>query len=149
MEQFVYNILKEIVFPIGQTYITQSNTNPAEILGFGTWERLKGKITVGLDEAVEEFNQIGKEGGEIKHTLTNQEAPSHAHILHSLNANEDGYIAANGNDAAYVLNYAYTPHSANTKGWTNTIAMGASGGNQPHNNLQPYKVVGYVWIRVD
>ena len=36
--------LMKLVFPIGSTYITQDNTNPSEILKFGTWERLKGKV---------------------------------------------------------------------------------------------------------
>lgn len=31
----------EKTIPIGQTYITQNDENPAEILGFGTWELIK------------------------------------------------------------------------------------------------------------
>lgn len=134
-------------FPIGATYITQNDTNPSTILGFGTWERLKGKVMVGLDENDEYFNEIGKTGGETKHTITNLEAPTHAHILHAINANENGYNAANGNDANVAMNYANGFHSIDTKGWTSVVAMGASGGGQPHNNLQPYRVVGYMWLR--
>ena len=55
--------LLELVFPIGSTYVTQTNTNPSTILGFGTWERLKGKVVVGLDENDADFNQINKTGG--------------------------------------------------------------------------------------
>ena len=36
-------ILKTML-PVGSRYVTQDNTNPNEILGFGTWERLKGKV---------------------------------------------------------------------------------------------------------
>ena len=42
-------ILKTML-PVGSRYVTQDNTNPSEILGFGTWERLKGKVCLGLDE---------------------------------------------------------------------------------------------------
>ena len=56
--------LMKLVFPIGSTYITQTNINPSEILKFGTWERIKGKVLVGLDENDTDFNEIGKTGGE-------------------------------------------------------------------------------------
>ena len=55
--------LLSLVFPIGSTYVTQTNTNPSTILGFGTWERLKGKVCLGLDEDDADFNQINKTGG--------------------------------------------------------------------------------------
>ena len=55
--------LMKLVFPIGSTYITQENTNPSKILKFGTWERLKGKVCLGLDEDDTDFNQINKTGG--------------------------------------------------------------------------------------
>lgn len=68
-----------MLFRFGSTYVTQTNTNPSTILRFGTWERLKGKIPIGLDEDVEQFNEIGKTGGEIEHTLTVLEMPTHSH----------------------------------------------------------------------
>ena len=52
--------LMKLVFPIGSTYITQEETNPSTILNFGTWERVKGKVLVGLDEDDTDFNTIGK-----------------------------------------------------------------------------------------
>lgn len=55
--------LMKLVFPIGSTYITQEETNPSTILNFGTWERVKGKVLVGLDENDTAFNIIGKTGG--------------------------------------------------------------------------------------
>ena len=71
--------LMKLVFPIGSTYITQTNTNPSTILKFGTWERVKGKVLVGLDEDDTTFNTIGKTGGEKTHTLTENEMPNHTH----------------------------------------------------------------------
>lgn len=70
------NKMQEDIFPIGSTYITQTDTNPSTILGFGTWERLKGKVLVGLDENDTNFNSIGKTGGEKTHQLTQAELPN-------------------------------------------------------------------------
>ncbi len=75
--------LMELVFPVGSTYITQSDTNPNTILEFGTWERLKGKVCLGIDEDDEDLDIIGKTGGEKTHKLTTQEMPSHTHALNN------------------------------------------------------------------
>lgn len=122
--------LLELVFPIGSTYITQTDTNPSTILGFGTWERLKGKVCLGLDEDDNDLKTIGNTGGEKNHKLTINEMPSHRHqVAKTNNSGADGW-AMSGN-------------------WAETGDFGTSptGGNQPHNNMQPYQVVGYMWIR--
>ena len=123
----------ELVFPIGSTYITQSNTNPSTILGFGTWERLKGRVCVGLDEDDTDFNTIGKTGGEKTHTLTIEEMPSHNH-----NSGNNFEASGGSNNWAIRSNAAY---------YGNPIATTSTGGGQAHNNLQPYQVVGYMWVR--
>lgn len=118
--------LLKVVFPIGSTYITQENTNPNTILGFGTWERLKGKVCLGLDENDEDFNTIGKTGGEKTHTLTINEIPKE--IWHS--GDNTG-----GVNISFDSGSGYGAHTQGTN-------LG-----QPHNNMQPYEVVGYMWIR--
>ncbi len=125
--------LLNLIFPIGSRYTTQTNTNPNTILGFGTWERLKGRVCVGLDEEDEAFNKIGKTGGEKTHTLTISEMPSHNHAWKYRNSAQSGSTTWNsaGSDST---GSASDP-------------IGNTGGNQPHNNLQPYEVVGYEWIR--
>ena len=122
--------LLELVFPIGSTYITQSNTNPNSILRFGTWERVRGRVLVGLDEDDKDFNTIGKTGGEKTHTLTVNEIPPHNHVIRNGTNGLDG-----GSDWAVSNSGSSNWNTANT------------GGGQAHNNLQPYKVVGYMWIR--
>ena len=131
-------IKKEILqlsFPIGQPYVTQTNTNPSTILGFGTWERVKGKVLVGLDEEDTDFNEIGKVGGEKTHILTISETPAHNH-------SSDGYVGSG--DGAYF--YA-TCNGTGTR-YEQSAYSSTVGGNQSHNNLQPYQVVGYIWIRI-
>lgn len=103
--------LMKLVFPVGSTYCTQDNTNPSEILKFGTWERVKGKVLVGLDEDDTDFNEIGKTGGEKKHTLTVDEMPSHTH---------DVAIAVNNavaGDSKYYFNFARYNKYSNYRHW--------------------------------
>lgn len=47
LEKLQTNLL-EMMFPIGSLRITNSAVNPGseEDLGFGTWERVKGKVLV-------------------------------------------------------------------------------------------------------
>ncbi len=116
-----FSSFKQLVFPIGSTYITQTNTNPSEILGFGTWERLKGKVCLGLDEGDTEFNLIGKTGGSKSHKHTTS-------ILggsYAMNKSGCHFVDASSQDGVASANYESTTVS----------------------NMQPYEVVGYMWIR--
>lgn len=125
--------LLSLVFPIGSTYVTQEETNPSTILGFGTWERLKGKVCLGLDENDADLNKIGNVGGEKNHTLTVAEIPSHNHanaVVNGQGSQQWGY------------QFQYT----NTAGYNNGASANTGGGKE-HNNMQPYMVVGYMWIR--
>ena len=126
--------LMKLVFPIGSTYITQTNTNPSTILKFGTWERVKGKVLVGLDEDDTDFNEIGKTGGEKTHTLTVDEMPAHNHSARFCEGTGVYSVFPKGNGS-----------NPEWGGSTNTIAN--TGEGQAHNILQPYEVVGYMWRR--
>lgn len=131
-------ILK-IAFPIGSRYVTEDKTNPSEILGFGVWERFKGgKIAIGVDEDDTDFNAIGKTGGEKEHTLTINEMPSHSH---NMDNHGEGMWAVGTNDAM-LGNGTSGNWAKKIDGDTQTAGEG-----QAHNNMQPYEVVGYMWIR--
>ena len=127
--------LLSLVFPIGSTYVTQTNTNPSTILGFGTWERLKGKICLGLDEDDNDLKTIGNTGGEKTHTLTINEMPKHKHLTR---AATPGTIGGWG-DGFVGLTDSYKQEP--------NFSTGDSGGGKAHNNMPPYQVVGYMWIR--
>ena len=120
--------LLSLVFPIGSTYVTQTNTNPSTILGFGTWERLKGKVVVGLDENDADFNQINKTGG-------SKYIQEHYH--------KDA-IAVNGHENLETVGYNGGQNTAQYYVRTSGV-QGTKTGNS--GNLQPYQVVGYMWIR--
>ena len=121
--------LMELVFPVGSTYVTQSNTNPNTILNFGTWERVKGKVLIGLDENDTDFNTVGKTGGEKEHTLTLSESP----------VNQISTTITDGTHVdGFLMRGGYNNDGQNYN-------IGGSG--QAHNNMPPYEVVGYMWIR--
>ena len=126
-------ILKTML-PVGSRYVTQDNTNPSEILGFGTWERLKGKVCLGLDEDDSDLNEIGKTGGEKTHTLTESEMPTHSHSM---------VFTATGAGSGKGIPWS---GSTNIYGEDPSCCQ-AKGGSQAHNNMQPFEVVGYMWIR--
>lgn len=127
--------LLSLVFPIGSTYVTQTNTNPSTILGFGTWERLKGKVCLGLDENDNDLKTIGNTGGEKTHTLTVEEMPSHNHLTRAAAVG----TASGFGDGFVGLTNSYSQDQ--------NFSTANSGGGKAHNNMQPYQVVGYMWIR--
>lgn len=105
----------------------------AAYFGFGTWAAYgTGQVLVGLDAGQTEFATPGKTGGEKTHTLTVPELASHSHAY------------AVDTNVTYAGTPGYDMFKVADSGSSNT---GETGGNQPHNNLQPYVVV-YRWQRV-
>jgi len=73
---------------------------------------------------------LHESGGEEKHVLTVSEMPSHQHSLQ--NAHDGG--GTEGNSANWDRE-----HIASGADYTSN-----TGGNQPHNNMQPFYVVNYI-----
>jgi len=124
------NVLEK-VYPVGSIYINASvNTNPATLLGFGTWVAFgAGKVIVGLDSGDTDFDTAEETGGAKTHTLSISEIPSHTHSLStSDNPGGTGAIEVAGGAP------------------TSTQTTQATGGGGAHNNLQPY-IVAYMWKR--
>lgn len=73
----VVSAVLQALFPVGSLYMTAIATDPATLLGFGTWARIgKGKSPVFVDETDATFQTVGATGGEKAHTLTRAELPS-------------------------------------------------------------------------
>lgn len=115
-------------FPIGYIYISVSNENPTNHFG-GTWVSFgAGKVLVGVDTSQTEFNTVEKTGGEKTHQLTVDEMPSHSH-------NTTNHAGAGSGSLSGGYNWGFNI------GDYGTLGTESAGGDQPHNNLQPYTTV--------
>lgn len=121
----------EIVYPVGSFYVSNVLTDPAEILGAGVWERVKGRSLFGVDESDNAFSTSGLTGGTKTEKLTIEQIPPHTHSYTSNNINNFVKVEA-----------------SSTYGQTNdsTRTSGSTGGGQAHNNMHPYYTV-YMWHR--
>lgn len=158
--------LLNMFYPIGSVYETMdSSFNPNEKWG-GTWERIKGRVLVGVDENDSDFNTTEKIGGEKTHKLSVSEMPSHSHSA-SEKSLKGGVKNISGQDKTWGLtpsgifsNWGDTKgiHSTSNGTTTNykdgfyldathTHTIGNTGGGNVHNNLQPY-VTCFIWKRV-
>ena len=130
------------IYPVGAIYISTTNTNPADLFGFGTWQAFgAGRTLVGVQTGDAEFGTVQATGGAKTHELTQSEMPRHAHSGARRPLYQRG---ANGNSASTVADF--NPSIVNT-GFTggSGTAQSASDG-VPHNNLQPYITV-FMWRR--
>lgn len=157
-------LIADMVYPIGSYYMSNISTNPAEILGMGVWEQVKGKVIVGVDEDDTDFASAGLTGGEKTHKLTIAEMPSHTHIQNSHNhtqnshshpANNPTLMGQNGNtkygEGGYNIMGTISARSWTTGATTatNNAATATNqntGGDGVHNNLQPFQTA-YIWLR--
>lgn len=126
--------LRDIFYPIGAIYESTSPNNPSTFIG-GTWERFgNGRVLVGVDEADSDFNTPNKTGGEKMHKLTIAEMPSHSH----------GQVVTANNTGSAIRRDYDSDGSAGI--YSQGVQTEATGGEQAHNNLQPYVTV-YMWRR--
>lgn len=134
-------------YPVGSIYMNASDaTNPATLLGFGTWVAFgAGKVPVGIDAGDTDFDTAEETGGAKTHTLDLDEMPSHRHggiePSGGTGANSNGFDVDNptsGDEPTKVEKFTTYTGGDTTDG--------TQGTTQAHNNLQPYIVV-YMWKR--
>lgn len=121
-------------YPIGSIYQSTEPTNPAIFMG-GVWERFgNGRVLIGVDEIDTDFNAASRLGGEKAHTLTIDEMPSHSHRQ---------FVSANNGSDSIRRDWSSDGAS---RAYDQGMETGRTGGNRPHNNLQPYVTI-YRWRR--
>lgn len=121
------------LYPVGSIYISVNDVDPAAIFG-GVWERIQGKFL--LSGGGSSGYEIGSEGGEAEHKLTEEEMPSHTHPQRGGQANQP-VIPEDGRDKIYPMREVSGAYAQVT---------GSTGGDKAHNNMPPYLAVN-VWYR--
>ena len=137
------------IFPVGAVYITYDNNNPGNFLG-GTWEQFgQGRTLVGEgtgnDGSTSMSFTSNSSGGEYFHALTKDEMPSHNHVLALCFTESNlGEQISVGPWSTAVTTMRKNSHDELSFPGTVTYE---NGGNQKHNNIQPYIVV-YFWRKI-
>ena len=150
--------------PIGMGMVWWSDTLPSEqwmfaggtltpgihdeaiaFFGGNTLPDVKGRVIVGKDDTMAQFNELYRTGGSATHTLVNNELPQITGSI-SAYAGEAGLIRqASGCFSADTAKSAPVNVESYAPVTSYNIANFSIGGGQAHNNLQPYIVANYIF----
>ena len=141
--QSVKTLVLQAVFPVGSIYTSYSvSTDPATVLGFGTWSAIQGKVLAAYQSGDSDFGTAGGTGGSKDAVVVehNHEIADPGHN-HTVTAGQTSTIAS-GN--TLPLNYLYTTRTTSTS--TTGITINNEGVSGTGKNLQPYVTV-HMWRR--
>lgn len=121
-------------FPIGSVFIAVVSTNPATLLGYGTWSAFgAGRTLVGLDSGDTDFDTVEETGGAKTVTLTEAQIPAHVHAENAPSSASSG-----------AMKFGIDTNASGTQ--AAGLDTASTGGGEAHSNVQPYIVV-YLWKR--
>lgn len=101
----------------------------------------KGRVSAGYDSTNSKFNAIGKHLGEETHTLTVEEMPSHSHGEYTANGGGKIPFTLEGGGGDTMQGYYYNAGSPYNG---QQVTTSSTGGEQPHNNIQPTEVDNWI-----
>lgn len=119
-------------WPIGSIFITASSSDPATLLGGGTWVRIQGKYLLASSSSY----TAGQSYGSMTKTLSVANLPSHTHGFTTGSAGSHSHSASTGSAG----NHSHTRGSMNITGATGAAlqdyaypsgAFYINGGNVP------------------
>lgn len=143
-----------IAWPVGSVFVSVVDTDPAVLLGIGTWQAFgAGRVLVGKDAADSDFDAIDKTGGAKTHTLTESQIPSHTHTVNDPGHSHvtQRYPTTTGGSSGFTADTSMSGTPADntlaTKSNTTGITNANTGGGAAHNNLPPFVTVRF-WRRI-
>lgn len=145
---FVQTALQAI-YPVGSIYTNATNsTNPATLLGFGTWTAFgAGRVPVGFDSTNTLFDTAEETGGSadaitVSHTHTATVTdPGHTHTTA---ASGSASLSSASGAAQYSWVGSNVTSSTSTTGIS--VSNSTTGSSGTNANYQPYITV-YMWKR--
>jgi hypothetical protein len=147
----------QAIYPVGSVYINAtSSSNPATLLGFGTWEAFgAGRMMVGLNASDALFDTAEETGGSkdaivVSHTHTfsgtTAENGTHTHTINEGSPSPGGASLTSGDDMTNLVAATQTTTSAGAHTHTYSGTTASTGSSGTNANLPPYIVVR-MWKR--
>jgi microcystin-dependent protein len=102
----------------------------------------RAPVHMGQGPGISQNYIIGENGGVESVTLTTNQMPSHNHAFIGSTDPAQGASPANGVVSTAPSLSAY--FAADADGSLNAAALQPQGGNQPHENMQPFLVVTFI-----
>lgn len=135
-----------LLMPIGTIITNKVNSaNPAEYLGFGTWEPVEGYVIAGYKEGDPDFGTIGATVGAKSHT----HGSSGLGVPYALDGSQSWLFRSNmaGLPTIVASNRQSNVTWSGGGGMVISTFMPVHGETDPSDSLQP-TLVAYVWERV-
>ena len=150
---FVQSVLSAL-YPVGSVYTNaSSSTNPATLLGFGTWTAFgAGRVMVGFDSGNALFDTAEETGGSadaitVSHTHTATSTVTDSGHSHTFSTN---VLGQSGSSAGVGWTGGSQPLVSGTQSATTGITVAttnaSTGSSGTNANYQPYITV-YMWKR--
>jgi hypothetical protein len=147
---FVQNALSAL-YPVGSIYTNAAvSTNPATLLGFGTWSAFgAGRVMVGLDAGNAAFDTAQETGGSadaivVSHTHSATSSVSDPGHNHTVGIQTKTLDQNSGSSSLAGAGTTTTSTASTGIGVSTTIS--STGSSATNANLPPYIVV-YMWRR--
>ena len=156
IKQLKSSQITSYMIPVGGLFeTTKAYANASELatdMGYGTWEQYgEGRVTIAKSSKY----ALGQMGGEEEVTLTKAQMPKHTHKSFMTN---NGDVRAKKSDPLWknltdYIDWDSVNVTADLAYRNDDVADSMflqssrdTGGDQPHNNMQPFVVVGR-WVR--
>jgi len=126
------NVLQK-VFPVGSFYTSYNiKTDPAQLLGFGTWTAVQGRFLLSASSAY----PAASTGGAATHAITVAEMPAHSHTGSIASAGDHTHTATTASAGAHT----HTRGTMDITGYHGSEALISGGASEGH----PYGGAFYV-----